>query len=443
MPKNKEQQEILEKMMAIGDLVEQNNKDEETQVGFINYYKDFNFQGSNLGETDIFVVKVENTKNNTNTYEIYSGKTNSLIATVDEHGKLHFMPEYIESLKQIDPRLVEMLNLEDSDFELPQELGREDRILTREERTHMLEERQLQTSEKDDKKLDKKEKEQPEKSPEEAQREEIAKRKNIPTHNVLKVKENSNLYKDHPELEPNLYFYRDNDGIVRAEYIDSNGEIQPSKYFEPSTTSLRQETVSLGDDGNPVTKEVPYQVMQTKGLNNTDKDIRDIRISINIDAYGYLELEETRQGRNGEWLSHEIEVKGRNHNSHAVNATTSIYTRKADPDKQTEAYEKVEDTGLAEDGIQYSEMYLIEHADILIDELIKEGYRKPEAVKIFDYMIGEEALTMEEAKEKVNKEINDKQKQKAKKEINKAEQEIDEGRTPWGDAETRATRLST
>ena len=28
-----------------------------TQVGTINYYKDFIFQGSNLAETDIFVAK--------------------------------------------------------------------------------------------------------------------------------------------------------------------------------------------------------------------------------------------------------------------------------------------------------------------------------------------------------------------------------------------------
>ena len=440
MPENEEQQEILEKMVAIGELIEQNKTSEEMQVGTINYYKDFAFQGSNLAETDIFVAKIENTQDNTNTYEIYSGKTNNLIATVDEKGKLHFMPEYIESLKQIDPRLVEILNLEDLDFELPQELTKEDRVLTREERTHILAERQLKSPEKDDEKLAKEENEQSEKSPEEEQQEEIAKAKKVPSHNVLVIKENSNLYKDHPELEPNLYFYRDNEGVVRAEYIDSNGEPQPSKYFEPSSTSLRQETVSLGDDGNPVTKEVPYQVMRTKGLNNIDKDIRDVRISVNIDSYGYLELEESRQGRNGEWLSHDIEVKGRDYNSHAVNATTSIYTRKADPDKQTEAYEQVEDTGLEEDGIQYSEMYLIEHADILIEELIREGYTKPEAVKIFDYMIGEEALTMDESKERVNKEIKNKQKQKSKKEVRKAEQEIDEGRTPWGDAEAREAR---
>ena len=45
-------------------------------------------------------------------------------------------------------------------------------------------------------------------------------------------------------------------------------------------------------------------------------------------------------------LSHDIETKGRNYNSHAVNQTTSIRTRAADPDRQTEAYEKAANTGL-------------------------------------------------------------------------------------------------
>ena len=37
--------------------------------------------------------------------------------------------------------------------------------------------------------------------------------------------------------------------------------------------------------------------MKTKGLNNVDKDIRDIRINIKIDSYGYLDIEEARQGK--------------------------------------------------------------------------------------------------------------------------------------------------
>ncbi len=447
MSENKEQ-DTLQKMMEIGELIEQGKQSEDIQVGTINYYKNFIFQGSNLAETDIFVAKIENILDNTNTYEIYSGKTNTLIATVDEQGKLHFMPEYIENLKQIDERFVQLLQLEDLDFKLPEELEKEDKVLTRQERQHIASKNEKMIE--DDNKMKgkntessgKSEQKDEEKTPEEEQKEEIAKAKKIPSHSILMIKTDSNLYKDHPNLEPNLYFYRDNQGVVRAEYIDSNGQSKPSKYFEPSSTSLRQETVSIGDNGSPVTKEVPYQVMKTKGLNNVDKDIRDIRINIKIDTYGYLDIEEARQGKNGEWLAHDIEVRGREYNSHAVNATTSIRTRRSDPDRQTEAYEKAEETGLKEDGIEYSEMYLIQHPSEFIESLMEEGYQKPEAIQIFDYIVGEEALSIEESKEKVNEEIAQgkfkKEEQKQKSEAQQGDEE--EGRTPWGDAEDRRNR---
>lgn len=445
MKENKEQ-DIMQKMLEIGDLIEQGKSNEEIQIGTINYYKDFTFQGSNLAETDIFVARVENMADNTNTYEIYSGKTNTLIAVVDEQGKLHFIPEYIENLRKIDERLVEMLQLEDLDFQLPEELGKDDKVLTREERTYLAS-KKIQTAK--DRGVEKKgedeknilEQEDEGKTPEEEQKEQIAEMKKIPSHHILIIRKDSNLYKDHPNLEPNLYFYRDNQGVVKAEYIDGNGQPQLSKYFENSTTSLRQQTVSIGADGKSVTKEVPHQVMKTKGLNNVDKDIRDIRINIKIDTYGYLDIEEARQGQNGEWLSHDIETKGRSYNSHSVNQTTSIHSRTADPDRQTTAYEKTVQTGLREDGIEYSEMYLIEHPNEFIERLMEEGYQKPEAVQILNYVVGEEKLDVDQAKQKVNEKIRQgeqKEKQTTQQEVEQREEE--EGRTPWGDAEDRRNR---
>ena len=131
---NEKKQEVMEKMQAIAELVQTDEK----EIASINYYKDFNFKGSNLAENDIFVVKIENQAKGVNTYEIYSGRTNSLIATVDEQGKVHFMPEYIESLKEISPQLADMLNLEDLNFELPQELEPEDIVLSNEEITELF-----------------------------------------------------------------------------------------------------------------------------------------------------------------------------------------------------------------------------------------------------------------------------------------------------------------
>lgn len=419
--KQDEKKQIQDNMLDISKLIESGNEDKK--VANINYYKDFTFQNTNLAETEIYVAKIESGKEDSDTYEIYSGKTNTLIAEVDAQGKLHFLPEYIESLRQISPILVQRLKLEGVDFVLPQELGKDDMVLTREEKDYMI---SIEIKSKKDKGEQTKQKNSKE------EHEEIAKIKKVPAKNILIVKPNSNLYKDHPNLEPNLYFYKDDSGVVRAEYLDEAGNPTPSKYFEPSTTGLRQQTVSLGSQGNDVKRQVPHQVMKTKGLNNVDKDVKDIRISINIDSYGYLKLEETRQGTNGEWLSHDIEVKGRDYNSHEINEITSIKTRVADPSKQTETFEETSKTGLAEDGIKYSEMYLIQNAEEIINSLIEQGYQKKEAVKIFDYMIGEEQLTLKEAKQKVNEEIGNIEKIKEEK-----QKETGEERTPWGDAENR------
>lgn len=177
----KQEVDILQKMMEIGELIEQGKEVEGIQVGTINYYKDFVFQGSQLAETDLFVARIDNTLEGTSTYELYSGKTNTLIATVDTQGKIHFMPEYIEGLKQIDERFAQMLHLEDLDFQLPEELAKEDKVLTREERIHIASKKIQNTRsgrivEKENSK-ETLEQDTKGKSPEEEQREEIAKAK--------------------------------------------------------------------------------------------------------------------------------------------------------------------------------------------------------------------------------------------------------------------------
>ncbi len=90
----------------------------------------------------------------------------------------------------------------------------------------------------------------------------------------------------------------------------------------------------MGRDGNPMTRETPQQVMRTQNLTRRDPDVRDVRINVKFDQYGYLDIEEARQGRNGEWAAHDIEVRGRDYNSAEVNEATSMKTGVADPDKK-------------------------------------------------------------------------------------------------------------
>lgn len=411
------QQEIKQTMANIYTKVaEENGKD--TAISDITYYKQFTFDFANFTEKDIFITRLEKIadKKQKESYELY-GKSGELLAIIDEKGKIKFAPEYIEKLKEEYKEYFKILNLENA--KLPAEASKEEE-----------KDNSVSYTPEDLKKEIEKEEKQKEK---EKSSQEIAKQKGIPVNNVLIVRNNSNLYKDHPELEKNLIFYRDNDGIVRAEYSDENGDLQPSKYIQPSSTNMRQQTVSIGNDGEPVTKETPQQVMKTQGLTGKDKDIRDIRFNIKLDSYGYIEIEEARQGRNGEWAAHEIEVKGRKYNSPKVNEQTSIRTGVADPDKETENYNSMQEIEEPQEEVQYDQMYLIQHSEEIIEGFVKEGYQRGEAVDIFNYMIGEQALTEEQAKEQVNDEI--KEKEELEKEI-----EQDEEKTPWGDAEAREAR---
>lgn len=423
----KQSEEVRQTMAQIyTQIAEREGKD--TAITNITYYKEFTFSSAKFIDNDIFIVKLQKTqgKDQIQTFEIYN-KEGEQIGIVDEKGKIQFRPEYIEKLRDEFIKFFELLRLDNVELELPEKIKEEDISLEHEEL-----EKEVEKLDGDKAKNEKKEEKQEEKKEDNAQEQEIATKKGIPVNNILIVRDNSNLYKDHPELEKGLIFSRDNDGLVKAEYVDENGDLQPSKYIQPSNTSIRQETISMGKDGNPITRETPQQVMRTQNLTGRDQDIRDIRINVKFDQYGYLDIEEARQGRNGEWAAHDIEVRGRDYNSAQVNEATSIKTGVADPDKETNSYENMENEGKPQDEIQYDKMYLMQHADEIIDEFIKQGYQKLEAVAIFNYMIGEQELTEKEAKEKVNENL---------KEVKQEEREEEpEERTPWGDAEARDAR---
>ena len=85
-------------------------------------------------DRNLFVVKLEvgEGKDQKELYEIYN-EYGELIATVDVNGKIHFSPEYLEALKEIDEKYFETLKLEDAEFELPEELEEQDLCLDSEQ----------------------------------------------------------------------------------------------------------------------------------------------------------------------------------------------------------------------------------------------------------------------------------------------------------------------
>lgn len=404
MDGNKNLQEILFKMEEIKAIVikqiESNQK-----IKDIKHCDDL--QLGQIGIEGAYTAEIESEEISKETgeklrkviYKVY-GEDHTQIANIDEKGNVEFTDEYLNKLKEINERQLNSIQTRGVQLEEKKPEGKNE-ISYKEEKRKEDENRQI---------------------------EEIAKQKNIPKNNVLKVRTDSNLYKNHPELkeEPNLYFYRDEDGKIKAEYIDEKG-IHPSKYFEESTTALSEQTVDLGQDGNPVKKKVPYQTMKTN-LNGNDEDIKAVRINIEI-VQGYLIVKESRLGKNGKWESHEIEVMGRDYNSKEVNNVTSTRLGgEADPSRVTNMFEKVEQTSLADDGIQMEEMQ--GYRENLINKFVNEGYNREEATRIYEYMVNEDRkLTEEQAKEKVNEEIKN----------NTDYGENEGGRTPGEDAYDRLT----
>lgn len=404
MDGNKNLQEILLKMEEIKEIVLK-QIEENQKIKDIKYSDDL--QLGQVGIEGAYTAEIESEEISKETgeklrkviYKVY-GEDHTQIANIDEKGNVEFTDEYLNKLKEINERQLNSIQTRGVQLEEKKPEGKNE-ISYKEEKRKEDENRQI---------------------------EEIAKQKNIPKNNVLKVRTDSNLYKNHPELkeEPNLYFYRDEDGKIKAEYIDEKG-IHPSKYFEESTTALSEQTVDLGQDGNPVKKEVPYQTMKTN-LNGNDEDIKAVRINIEI-VQGYLIVKESRLGKNGKWESHEIEVMGRDYNSKEVNDVTSTRLGgEADPSRVTNMFEKVEQTSLADDGIQMEEMQ--GYRENLINKFVNEGYNREEATRIYEYMVNEDRkLTEEQAKEKVNEEIKN----------NTDYGENEGGRTPGEDAYDRLT----
>ena len=118
-----------------------NNKEVKNVI----YYDNFQFKSTNLEENDIYIALVENEKDGSTIYSIYSGNSNKLIATVDVNGKIHFLPEYIEEMRDKFGELFDELNLDNAEFGLPEELKEKDIVLTENE---IIEENERKRNEK-------------------------------------------------------------------------------------------------------------------------------------------------------------------------------------------------------------------------------------------------------------------------------------------------------
>ena len=418
----REQEKLKIKKETIANLYIELSKTlgQNERIKSIEYYEKMSLlpeeTSKYLFEQDTLIVEreiINNKKEKQIVFELYDDENNNIGKVQD--GKIQFNKEYLELMKQRDGDDSYLYN---KLVDLDGQIEYKELLEKNKDKNFKMEEEQITEYIKeeryggDEERFQKAQQNQKNRN---ITVEQIAKRKGIQTNNIAFVRDNSYIYRNHPELERDLFFYRDKDGIVKAEYIDEDGNMQPSKYIDNSKSYMRK-VVSMGRNGDPVEEEMPHQFMTTR-IQSRGANIREIGISINLDM-GYLEVEEARLGANGEWTSHAVEMKGRDYNSQQVNEMTDLTHKSSNPDKITENYAKVENSGFSDDGIQIDELDL----EGIIEKFIQEGYQREEAIDIINYMIGEERLTEEQAKSRVNEEIN--QKREFEREIEEEEMQI-------------------
>lgn len=250
----------------------------------------------------------------------------------------------------------------------------------------------------------------------------IAKRKKIDSKNICKIRRDSKFYENYPHIPKTAYFYLDEKDKMRAEYIDKDGKIKNLEGFEEikdTTTNVTR----FGNGNESIKNERPYKVMSAEGLNDKNENTQEVRMALYKDEHGYLMLETIHQGKNGEWEGKNVDSYGREENTSRMNRIIDERGKAPKTGKIAERYEQLKNSGFSQDGIHFDELSKTRK----IDEYMQEGYTREEANDIYKYVTGEMQLKEEDAKEKVNQEIAEKE-------------ENDGGRTPGGDALERRNR---
>lgn len=314
--------EILNTMVQISNQVDEHLDTNSQERGNIAFYKDFQFGNSGLGVENVYIVETPikkeredvNNIEDISIYEVYD-EDHKLIATVTEDGKVHFTPEYLEELKEINPEYFEQLNLEDLNFELPEELQENDIVITKQE----LKEHEKKTldrnkeGQKENKKDIKNKDEEQEKdveSEEEKKKQtaealgvDVSEIKSMCTINPReKITDKYNLIDIMPEAERydeiSIVCSSPNDksqGRFTMLGVSKDGEAQNGKMKTVSTpltsiepvegTSTNKDVISVNEDGTEVTEK------QVQGLFRINSRGRNDGISVSIGSYGMMDVD--------------------------------------------------------------------------------------------------------------------------------------------------------
>ncbi len=317
--------EVLDTMAQIANQVDAHLDANYQERGNITYYSDFKFKGSGHGVENVYTVETpvrkeretgDNQEINATIYEIYDESRN-LIATVTEDGKIHFTAEYLEELREINPEYFEQLNLDDLDFELPEELKENDIVMTKEElreheRKQLDRDKEGRTQEegnrqKDNENKDKQEKEEKQATEEEEKREQVAEALGIDSSEIKsictinpreKITDKHNLVDMMPEAEGYdeimIAYGSANEKShgqftmlgVKKDEKTQNTTYTPLTSIEPvEGTSSGKDVISVNKDGTEVTEK------QVKGLFRINSRGRNDGISVSIGNYGMMDVD--------------------------------------------------------------------------------------------------------------------------------------------------------
>lgn len=323
---SQEKEQILDRMYELGKSIDTRLDTKTQSREDTTYYRDFTFGKSGLAEKNVYIVEIANqkqkdvgdkkqerTKGNEedsySTYEIYDEDSN-LIATVDQEGKIHFSPEYLEKLKDIDEAYFNTLQLEDIDFEKPEELRENDLHVSKEELSDYKEKKQEKENglepqreeDKQEKNKDEEEQKHEEQEGEEEKREKTAealgiKKEDIKSISTIdprqKITEQYNLVDIMPEAAEYTEISitctnptEKSNGTFTMIGIRENGTREVMNSIEPvEGTTGNKSVISINEDGSEVTEK------QVKGLLRINARSRMDGIAISIGDYGMMDID--------------------------------------------------------------------------------------------------------------------------------------------------------
>ena len=339
--KENKREEVINNMLNLRASISEKLAERNQEVDNIGYYKDFEFKGSGLAINDAYIVKLKDSEKSKGkpkskedeegkekiAYEIYD-KDNNLIATVNETGEVEFDQEFLESLEKVNKEYYDTLTLDEAEFELPEELGKDDLVLTRQE----LDEKQ---AEKDLEKISEK-----------------IGSKDIEAYSTMNVDQTPQFDKivNKQEIDPNARVTQTETladmipeirekgivkvGVVFSDHskgqsgrfsfvgLDKDGNIHSIDSLENTQGTTTGQTVTSinSRDGSVVEEEQVAGMVRINGRSRTNG--QEEMLSVKIGQYGILEVDYVRadlsKDKDERYLSAPIETSNQRPTTRAV-----------------------------------------------------------------------------------------------------------------------------